>query len=163
MTQVHLTSFTFTAKREERELFRNYNRTPLYRHPLNKDNSLSRSVFLSVPGKNILGDPGAVSRVGRRRDESFQVRARHSWSTLSITLRGYGCCCQCSSVVVDDDQEHHVGEGLGVVFPAVADQSNRGAGRRTVLLLTLLRQAGRSRARVSQVSTLYVKSFSATL
>ena len=152
MTQVHLTSFTFTAKREERELFRNYNRTPLYWHPLNKDNSLSRSVFPPVRGENILGDPGAVSRVGRRRDESFQVRARHSWSTLSITLRGYGCCC-CSSVVVDDDQEHHVGEGLGVVFPAVADQSNRGAGRRTVLLLTLLRQAGRSRARVSQVST----------
>ena len=150
MIQVHLTSFTFTAKREERELFRNYNRTPLYWHPLNKDNSLSRSVFLSVPGENILGDPGAVSRVRRRRDESFQVRARHS--TLSITLWGYGCCC-CSSVVVDDDQEHHVGEGLGVVFPAVADQSNRGAGRRTVLLLTLLRQAGRSRARVSQVST----------
>ena len=152
MSQVHLTSFTFTAKREERELFRNYSRTPLYRHPLNKDNSLSRSVFLSVPEENILGDPGAVSRVGRRRDESFQVRARHSWSTLSITLRGYGCCC-CSSVVVDDNQEHHVGEGLGVVFPAVADQSNRGAGRRTVLLLTLLRQVGRSRARVSQVST----------
>ena len=25
--------------------------------------------------------------------------------------------------VVDDDQEHHVGEGLGAVFPAVADQS----------------------------------------
>ena len=29
--------------------------------------------------------------------------------------------------VVDDDQEHHVGEGLGAVFPAVADQSNTGA------------------------------------
>ena len=35
--------------------------------------------------------------------------------------------------------------------------------KRTVSLLTLLRQAGRSRARVSQVSPLYVKSFSATL
>ena len=33
----------------------------------------------------------------------------------------------CSSIVVDDDQEHHVGEGLGGVFPAVADQSNTGA------------------------------------
>ena len=31
-------------------------------------------------------------------------------------------------MVVDDDQEHHVGKGSGVVFPAVADQSNRGAG-----------------------------------
>jgi len=30
-------------------------------------------------------------------------------------------------VVVDDDQEHHVGEGLGVVFPAVAHRSNTGA------------------------------------
>ena len=30
-------------------------------------------------------------------------------------------------MVVDDDQEHQVGEGSGVVFPAVADQSNRGA------------------------------------
>ena len=29
--------------------------------------------------------------------------------------------------VVDDDQEHHVGEGLGAVFPAGADQSNTGA------------------------------------
>ena len=29
--------------------------------------------------------------------------------------------------VVDDDQEHHVGEGLGAVLPAVADQSNTGA------------------------------------
>ena len=28
---------------------------------------------------------------------------------------------------VDDDQEHHVGEGLGAVLPAVADQSNTGA------------------------------------
>ena len=32
-----------------------------------------------------------------------------------------------SSIVVDDDQEHHVGEGLGAVFPAAADQSNTGA------------------------------------
>ena len=94
---------------------------------------MSRSVFLSVPGENILGDPGAVSRVGRRRDESFQVRARHSWSTLSmvlsvsvsrgVTLRSFGCC---SYVVVDDDQEHHARERLGVVFMAVADQSNTG-------------------------------------
>ena len=29
--------------------------------------------------------------------------------------------------VVDDDQEHHVGEGLGAVLPAVADQSFTGA------------------------------------
>ena len=34
MPQVHLTSFTFTAKSKGSELFRNYNRTPLYRHPL---------------------------------------------------------------------------------------------------------------------------------
>ena len=44
-----------------------------------------------------------------------------------VTLHGYGCCCCCSSVAVDDDQEHHVGEGLGVVFPAVAHRSNTGA------------------------------------
>ena len=30
------------------------------------------------------------------------------------------------SIIVDDDQEHHVGEGLSAVFPAVADQSNMG-------------------------------------
>ena len=29
--------------------------------------------------------------------------------------------------VADDDQEHYVGEGFGAAFPAVADQSNRGA------------------------------------
>ena len=33
----------------------------------------------------------------------------------------------CSSIVADDDQEHHLGKGLGAVFPAAADQSNTGA------------------------------------
>ena len=33
--------------------------------------------------------------------------------------------------VVDDDQKHHVGEGLGAVFPVAADQSNTGAFRDT--------------------------------
>ena len=32
-----------------------------------------------------------------------------------------------SSIVVDDNQDHPVGEGLGAVFPAAADQSNTGA------------------------------------
>ena len=44
----------------------------------------------------------------------------------------------CSSIVVDDDQEHHVGEGLGGVFPAVADQSNTGA-EGSVAFRTLVR------------------------
>lgn len=66
----------------------------------------------------------------RRLDNT---KKKECWQTsedcvdTSEELRRKEISCCCSSVVVNDNQEHHVVEGLGVVLPAMTDQSNTGA------------------------------------
>ena len=57
--------------------------------------------------------------------EQFESRGRAK-TALIFPNKMYKLIRVTLFICHNDDQEHHIGEGLGAVFPAVADQSNMG-------------------------------------